>query len=631
FLRQVDSALLTQTGRGLPVSCAPIRFGSWMGGDRDGNPNVTPEVTTRVCALGRWMAADLYWRDLDALRAELAVEPCSDALRAQVGETPEPYRALLREVRDRMERTRDWAAAILQGEEPPEGSVYRDPEEVTAPLVLLRESLQEVGAELLANGPVLDILRRLAVFGLTLARVDIRQEADRHTEALDAITSALGLGSYASWSETERVAFLVSELENPRPLIPLNLQASPGVHEVLDTVGVIGAQGPGSLGAYVISMATSPSDVLAVTLLQKAMGVQEPLRVVPLFETLSDLSGAGEAVSALLDVPWFRAHCGDRLEVMVGYSDSAKDAGLLAASWALRSAQMAMAKACEKRGVQLTLFHGRGGTVGRGGGPSHQAILALPPGTVEGRIRVTEQGEVIQAKFGLPEIALRSLELTLSAVTETSVSSQSPVPQPWLALMGKMADRARDAFRDMVRDEPDFVPYFRTTTPEPELGSLNIGSRPARRRSGGGVESLRAIPWIFAWTQTRLLLPSWLGVGAALRETLDGPDREVLLEMAKDWPWFRTFLSLVEMVLAKAESHVHEHYQSLLTPDELHHLGDKLQERLRVTEEAVLETLGSDSLLSTNPVLRRSIDVRNPSVDPLNLLQAEILRRMRAD
>jgi len=316
---------------------------------------------------------------------------------------------------------------------------------------------------------------------------------------------------------------------------------------------------------------------------------------------------------------------------MVGYSDSAKDAGLLAASWALRSAQMAMAEACDKRGVQLTLFHGRGGTVGRGGGPSHQAILALPPGTVDGRIRVTEQGEVIQAKFGLPEIALRSLELTLSAVTEASVSQQSPVPDRWIALMDQMADRARDAFRDMVRDEPDFVPYFRATTPEPELGSLNIGSRPARRRSGGGVESLRAIPWIFAWTQTRLLLPSWLGVGAALRETLDGPHRDLLLEMAAGWPWFRTFLSLVEMVLAKAEAHVHAHYQNLLTPEALHHLGDKLQERLRVTEEAVLETLGSTALLSSNPVLRRSIDVRNPYVDPLNLLQAEILRRMRAD
>ena len=637
FARELDSALKRHTGSGLPLELFPVSFGRWMGGDRAGNPNVTPQVTRRVCALARWMAAELYWRELDALRAELSLEEASAELRERVGEGREPYRLLLAEARDRMARTRAWAEAIVHQDQAhaiPEGTIYREASELRDDLMVLWRSLHEVSAGIIARGRLLDLLRRLTCFGLTLARLDIRQEADRHTAALDAITTHLGLGSYAEWDEDRRQAFLVAELESRRPLTPHDLPCDEGVRDVLEAIAVVAEQPRGSLGAYVISMATSPSDVLAVELLQREGRVAEPLRVVPLFETLDDLAGAGEAVARLLDLPWFRARVaqrGDQLEVMIGYSDSAKDAGLMMASWALYQAQEAMVAACAERGVRLTLFHGRGGSVGRGGGPHHQAVLALPPGTVDGTMRVTEQGEVIQARFGQRAIALRSLELTVTSVVEATLL---PAPQPkpaWRALLGRMAEAAKDAYRSIVRGHPDFVRYFRAVTPEPELGRLNIGSRPARRqRKGGGVESLRAIPWVFAWNQTRLLLPSWLGAGEGLRHGLDGPDRETLLEMAVEWPYFRTFLSLVEMVVAKVEVDIHAHYERLLAEPELHALGAALRARCEATRAAVLETRGRAELLETNPVLRRSIEVRNPYVDPLNILQAELLARSRA-
>ena len=633
FARGLDRALTEHADAGLPLDVAPVRFGSWMGGDRDGNPNVTPAITRRVCALSRWMAADLYWREIDALRGELSLEVASDELRAAVGDVREPYRALLRDVRDRIARTRAWAEALVHQTPPPDdGPGYVDPAELREPLLLCWRSLHDVGAGIVARGRLLDILRRLACFGLTLVRLDLRQEADRHTEAMDAITTHLGVGSYTLWDEAERQSWLLRELENPRPLVPAAMPASDSVQDVLDTVRVAAEQGPGSLGAYVISMATSPSDVLAVELLQKDAGLTPTLRVVPLFETLDDLSGAGAAVGALLDLPWYRAKLrerGDVLEVMLGYSDSAKDAGLMMASWALYQAQESLLAACKQRGVRLRLFHGRGGTVGRGGGPAHKAIAAQPPGVIDASMRVTEQGEVIQARFGLHAIALRNLELYTTAVAEATLRPPEPPRPEWRAVMGRMAEAAKDAYRHVVRGEPQFVPYFRSVTPEPELGSLNIGSRPARRREGGGVDSLRAIPWVFAWNQTRLLLPSWLGVGAGLSAALAGDDRETLLEMAREWPYFATFLELVEMVLAKAEPGIHAHYERLLAPPEVVELGRSLHARYETTVTSLLQALDRNELLETSAVLRRSIDARNPYVDPLNMLQAEILCRLR--
>jgi len=630
YLRRLDAALTEHTGDGLAAGVAPIRFGSWMGGDRDGNPNVRPSTTRRVLYMARWIAADLYWREIDELRAELSLAAASDELKAVAGGAREPYREVLRGVREALKDTRAWLGAWLRDEDPPEVPLLRDVSELREPLMLCWRSLHAVSAGQVARGRLLDILRRLDVFGLTLVRLDIRQESDRHTDALDAITVALGLGSYRSWDEAERTRWLLAELENPRPLIPLGFACDDEVRDVLDTLAVIAETPPGNLGAYVISMTRSASDILAVELLQKAAGIAEPLRVVGLFETLDDLRAAPEVMGGLLDIPWYSARCGGEVEVMIGYSDSAKDAGRLTAAWALYQAQEALVATCRERGVALTLFHGRGGSVGRGGGPTHAAIRSQPPGSVEGTLRVTEQGEVIQAKFGLPGIAQRTLELYTSAVLEATLTPPALPKAEWRALLDRLSETALGTYRGLVRGDPRFVPYFRAVTPEPELGRLKIGSRPARRRAGGGVESLRAIPWIFAWTQTRLMLPSWLGLGAALAEGLAGEDRELLLEMSRDWPFFRTTLELVEMVLAKSEPSIAAHYEALLAADDMHDLGEELRALHRQTVASLTECRGEPALLAHQPVIQRSIAVRNPYVDPLNLLQAELLRRFRA-
>lgn len=628
FVRNVDRALLALTGRGLPADAAPVRFGSWMGGDRDGNPNVTPEVTEEVCLLARWVAADRLEREVHALRDELSMVEAGRELRARAGEAREPYRAFLRGVRDRLRATRRHLEARLARREPEDEPIYEDPRELAEALRLCRDSLRETGDELIARGRLLDLERQLACFGLSLMRLDLRQEAARHVETLDAVTRAIGAGSYAEWDESERLRFLLSELGGRRPLIPAGFDAGEPVRDVLETFRMAAGQSPGSLGAYVVSMAGAPSDVLAVELLQRAAGVRPPLRVVPLFETVADLRGAARTLGRLLDLPWYRDRIGGRQEVMIGYSDSAKDGGRLAAAWELYAAQEAMVRACGERGVHLTLFHGRGGTVGRGGGPIYLAINSQPPGSIEGGLRITEQGEMIQAKFGLPGIASRTLELyTTATLGATLRSTAAPRPE-WRALMAQLAEASRVVYRSFVEND-DFIRYFRAATPVGELDSLNIGSRPSRRSPKGGFESLRAIPWVFAWTQMRMMVPSWLGAGDALRQALDEGKLSLLREMYEVWPFFRSTIGLLEMVLAKTAPRIAELYERRLVPPELHPLGRELRRRREVTIEALLEVTGHRRLLDENPVLQRSIEVRNPYVDPINLVQVELLRRLR--
>ncbi|MBA2664981.1 MAG: phosphoenolpyruvate carboxylase [Bradymonadaceae bacterium] len=632
FLRDVDQALVKHTGRALPHPAAPIRFGSWMGGDRDGNPNVTPAVTREVVLMSRWMAAELFYQEIDALRNELSVVVCSEELREAVGPVREPYRVLLRGVRERLGATREHIEALLGGRAVSADAIYTSTDELCDVLELCDRSLRETGLARLADGRLLDVLRRLACFGLGFVRLDLRQEAPRHSEALDAVTRYLGMGSYAAWSEPERVAFLVRELEGRRPLIPHDFKGSEQVMDVLETFRVAAKLGEASLGAYVISMAASASDVLAVELLKKEAGIVGQLRVVPLFETAEDLKNAGSVLRSLLGIGWYRDHLvGGRQEVMIGYSDSAKDAGRLAAAWELYRAQEEIVAVCHALDVRVTLFHGRGGSVGRGGGPTYLAILSQPPGSVDGTLRVTEQGEMIQAKFGMPGIALRTLELYTTATLQATLSPPaSPQPQ-WRELMQELADVACSAYRGVVRVDERFVPYFRAATPEVELSDLNIGSRPARRKSGGGVESLRAIPWIFAWTQTRHLLPAWLGTGEALEQMAERGRIDDLRAMYREWPFFQSTIDLIEMVLAKADMRIAALYDEVLVPRELQGLGTELRERYEVTVKTVLELVERDSLLERNQVLRRSIDVRNPYVDPINVLQVELLRRVREE
>ena len=450
-------------------------------------------MTRQAVLLGRWMAADLYFREVDLLRSELSLAHASDELRARIGDDHEPYRALLREVRERLLATRKWAEGSLDDRRSGASGlvtagagpdVYLEVEALAEPLRLCDRSLRETGNAVVADGRLADVLRRLACFGLTLARLDIRQESDKHTAALDTITRALGIGSYEEWSEEDRQQFLMRELGGRRPLMPPHLEASPEVQDVFDTFRMLARLPSGSLGAYIITMASVPSDVLAVELLQREFGVARPLRVVPLVETANDLRQAGSMLRQLLSVPWYRERINGHQEVMIGYSDSAKDVGRFGAAWELYKAQEAIVEACRATGVRVTLFHGRGGSVGRGGGPTYIAIQSQPPGSVEGRIRVTEQGEMIQAKFGLEEIAVRTLEIYTTATLE---ASRMPVRKPTVAERERMeaiAFASRMGYRGMVYDHPRFVEYFRAVTPEPELSLLNIGSRPSRRPGG---------------------------------------------------------------------------------------------------------------------------------------------------
>ncbi len=631
FLRRLDEALFESCGVHLPLDSAPVSFVSWMGGDRDGNPNVTAKVTEEVLLLARWQAADLYLGDVGHLVEELSMIPCSDQLRALAGDAHEPYRAVLRGLRELLRRTREAIQCELDGRPPPPGEILTRPEQLWEPLLACHCSLVERGMGVIANGELLDLMRRVRCFGVHLVRHDIRQESGRHTQVLSELTTWLGLGDYAGWDESARQAFLLQELASRRPLLSPDWQPGADSREVLDTCAVIARQPPAALGAYVISMARQPSDVLAVHLLLKEAGCKHNLPVAPLFETLDDLTRASAVVRSLLQSNWYLGHIRGRLLVMIGYSDSAKDAGVLAAAWAQYQAQEALLETCAEYGVRLTLFHGRGGTIGRGGAPAREALLSQPPGSLREGLRVTEQGEMIRAKLGWTGIAVKTLALYTGAICRANLLTP-PAPQAqWRDLMERLAQESCAAYRAVVREEPDFVPYFRHATPEQELASLPLGSRPARRAGGGGIESLRAIPWIFAWSQNRLVLPAWLGAGAALRAALDRGEGALLREMAERWPFFETRLAMLEMVFAKADVGISAYYDERLVPAELKPIGAGLRSQLVADIATVLEIAGRGELLENEPWIRESLRLRNIYTEPLNMLQAELLQRNRQD
>jgi phosphoenolpyruvate carboxylase len=628
YMRQVDRAL----GRPLPLDAAPVRFGSWIGGDRDGNPNVTPEITRQATWMARWVAADLYIREIEALRAELSIVTASDELRNAAGGADEPYRALLRGVAARLQATRALAAERIERDGPTDtAGTLIDVGGLAAPLLLCHRSLVATGNALIADGRLTDILRRVATFGVTLAPLDLRQEAARHAEAVAWLARAWNWGAFEDASEEQRIALLTRELATGvRTLadLPRGSEIPDSLRDVLDTFTTAASLPSGSLGAYVITMASRASDVLAVELLQKLAGNPRPQRVVPLFETAADLQASGGVLDALFVLPWYRARIGGHQEVMVGYSDSAKDAGRFSAAWALYCAQEQIVETCARHGIHLTLFHGRGGSVGRGGGPTHLAIRSQPPGSIAGRLRVTEQGEMIEAKFGLPDIAVRTMEVYTTATLEATLMPMPPAPPEWRGAMDRLSERARTSYRALVYEHPRFLEYFHAATPEPELRSLRIGSRPARRSGGEGVGGLRAIPWQFAWTQTRLLLASWLGVDEALQSS-ESDDGALLKTMYNEWPFFQSTLDLIEMVLAKADPRIAADYDRRLVPADLQPLGENLRARLARATAAVLGVTGHREPADASPVLRRSIDVRNPYVDPINLVQVELVARLR--
>ncbi len=630
FIRHLDRLSRKRLGKGLPIDFKPFQFFSWMGGDRDGNPNVTHAVTKEVLLLGRWMAAELYKRDVASLGSDLSMHAASPELLAQLpGDSNTPYRDLLHSLRGRLDETLKWTEAQLQGDihPPPEG-VITTRAELLEPLLLCQRSLTEVGLDYIANGPITDTLRRIYSFGINLVPLDIRQDGERHVQLLDELTLYLDMGSYREWDEQKRQDFLLAQIASKRPLFPTKWTLSNESREVLDTCRII-AQEPGEcLSQYIISMAQQPSDVLAVALLLKESGMSWNMPIVPLFETLDDLDRGPSVMNRLWQLHWYQEYTRGDQTVMIGYSDSAKDAGKLAATWAQYKTQEQLVTLAEKYDIDLMLFHGRGGTVGRGGGPVEKAMTSQPPGSVRSKIRVTEQGEMIRYKFGTPKIAFRSFSTYFTATLKATLSPDaSPSPQ-WREFIEAMAQKSLEGYRSIVRGHKSFVPYFRSLTPEQELNKLALGSRPAKRKATGGIESLRAIPWVFAWMQVRLNLPAWLGFRQALEYGLE-KDPKMLKEMMTQWPFFSSFIDLIEMVLGKADTEICEYYEQQLVDPSLHEIGRQMRADLHALEDMLNELKGQQALLDSDLELQSTINVRKPYVDPLNLLQAELIKRER--
>ncbi|XP_015082029.1 phosphoenolpyruvate carboxylase-like [Solanum pennellii] len=654
FLRRVDTALKNiGINERVPYNAPLIQFSSWMGGDRDGNPRVTPEVTRDVCLLARMMAANLYFSQIEDLMFELSMWRCNDELRVRAEELHrtskrdakhyiefwkkippnEPYRVLLADVRDRLYNTQERARQLLANgySDVPEESTFTNLEQFLEPLELCYRSLCACGDRPIADGSLLDFLRQVSTFGLSLVRLDIRQESDRHTDVLDVITRHVGVGSYKEWSEEKRQEWLLSELSGKRPLFGPDLPKTDEVADVLDTFHVISELPADSFGAYIISMATAPSDVLAVELLQRECHVKSPLRVVPLFEKLADLESAPASVARLFSIDWYRNRINGKQEVMIGYSDSGKDAGRLSAAWQLYKAQEELVKVAKEFGVKLTMFHGRGGTVGRGGGPTHLAILSQPPDTIHGSLRVTVQGEVIEQSFGEEHLCFRTLQRFTAATLEHGMNPPVAPNPEWRALLDEMSVVATKEYRSLVFQDPRFVEYFRLATPELEYGRMNIGSRPAKRKPSGGIESLRAIPWIFAWTQTRFHLPVWLGFGAAFKHVTEKDIRnlQMLKDMYNGWPFFRVTLDLLEMVFAKGDPGIAALYDKLLVSEDLWPLGERLRSKYEETKGFLLQVAGHKDLLEGDPYLRQRLKLRDSYITTLNVSQAYTLKRIR--
>jgi len=672
FHRRIDTALANIKQPRLPLDHSLFKFGSWMGGDRDGNPNVTSETTRDVVVIARLEAVNAYFKAVEGLMFDLSIWRCSPQLKeyaqkvvareerdvSRVSEErkkrnyadfwvpiplTEPFRVVLSSMRDRLYTTREVLHQCLiyptmsVRTALKERAAYADVEELLEPLKLMYDSLMSTGDEAVANARLLDLIRQVRTFGLAMMRLDIRQESTRHMEVIDTITTYLGMGSYAEWDEAKRVEFLTSELKGRRPLFPPGLEMSPDVAEVVATFRQLGELPADSLGAYIISMARTASDVLAVVLLQRECGVKDYLRVVPLFETLDDLTNAPSTMRTLLTNEWYHAHIKGVQECMIGYSDSGKDAGRLAAAWALYEAQEKITAVAKEHGVKLVLFHGRGGTVGRGGGPTHMAIRSQPSGTIQGTLRVTVQGEIIEQQCGEREVCFRTLDLYTSAVLEACMDPPPAPKEEWRNMMTLLAAASCKEYRAIVFQRPEFVEYFNRATPVSELGRLNIGSRPAKRSKEGGIETLRAIPWIFAWTQTRLHLPVWLGIGDALEAAIKDSKLDILREMYEHWPFFQGTLDLVEMVLAKADPAISRMYDHSLVKQDLWYLGEELRGRLSSTKSVILQIASKTHLLEpmlggtspSTPNLDIKIRLRAPYVAPLNILQCTCLKYLR--
>ena len=623
-----DNAVNKFTNKNLPINYSPIKVSSWMGGDRDGNPNVTSKTTMEVVLLSRWEAASLYEKEFTKLIQSLSLFDCSKKIKKQVGKTWEPYRVFLRPIRNKLQQTqREIEDALLEKREPRKKLLVNSINEILDPLNEVYNSLCSVKCDIIANGLVLDIIRLSHTFGLNLAKLDIRQESSRHTSLLNTICKKLALKEYTKLSEQEKIKFLTREYKSKRPLIPNKIKFNNTDKETWETFKMIANTSNEFLGAYVISMTSKVSDILAVLLLQKEAGVKNPLRIVPLFETLSDLQNSSKIVDNLFKNRWYTNIFSNEQEIMIGYSDSSKDAGKFAASWAQYCAQEKLCSVANKHKIKLNFFHGRGGSVGRGGGPVYAALLSQPPGTVMGMTRVTEQGEVIQQKYGSESMAEYSLGTYIGAVLEATLSPPNKPSKEWRALIDSMSVISSKAYRHYLLEDEDFLKYFDKVTPKNIIGKLYIGSRPSKRNASKDIKSLRAIPWVFAWTQIRMLLPAWLGTYEALNFASKGKNKKILDEMIKNWPFFYEMMDMLDMVLIKTDQRVIRYYEECLATPELKKIGNELRAKLTELIE-INKKIIPNNIINQRKAFRKSIKLRNTYAEILNLLQADIMKRL---
>ena len=632
-----------------------LNFGSWIGGDRDGNPNVTPETTVEALELMRAMCLQFLQERVELLGGRLSLSdrisshsaPLDEILEAGAELYPdlavlaaernpeEPYRRALKFIRERVRATRRR-----------EPGLYAEPAELLSDLRRVEKSLWDGGGSLTAMGDLHDVIRQVEVFGFHFSRLDIREHARIHRHAVNEIYASLGIcDDYASLPEHEKIARLATDIADRRPLIPADIGGfSASTQETVETFRTIrsalAGDHRGAIETYIVSGTEGPADLLEVLLLMKesslsrAEGEDAMLRIVPLFEAGATLESAPATMDVLLSQPVYRAalrSVGDEQEVMIGYSDSNKDVGYLASGWAAYRAQVRTAEVIARHGASWMFFHGRGGAVGRGGGPTNAAIYALPPGTVQGRLKMTEQGEVLAEKYGVAEIAHRELELAASATLTAGVQVTSKNRAAFEQVMQEMAAISERTYRAIVHDDPDFVRFFSAVTPIDEISRLRLGSRPVRRRAEGGINDLRAIPWVFAWTQCRIVLPAWLGLGTALALARERHGLDQLHEMVATWPFFVTLMSNAAMALTKTDFQIAERYAMLWEDEPARERiwGTLAAERERARNELSL-VLGSERLLDRQPVLQASIRRRRPFVAPLSFVQLDLLRRLRA-
>ena len=616
------------TNKDLPINFSPIVFGSWMGGDRDGNPNVTAKTTKEVILLSRWEAASLYEKEFTKLIQSLSLHDCSKKIKKVVGKTWEPYRVFLRPIRNKLNQTqKEIESCLKENREPKKTLLVQSVNEIIQPLNDVYNSLSSVKCQIIANGIVLDLIRRAHTFGLNLTKLDIRQEAARHYKLITSVCKKLGIADYSKLSEEAKIKFLSKEYKSKRPLIPQNIKLDADDNETWTTFKMISESPRECLGAYVISMASNVSDILVVMLLQKEAGVKSCLRIVPLFETLSDLQNSHIVMENLFKHSWYVNYFKKNQEVMIGYSDSSKDAGKFAASWAQYCAQEKLGKIATKYKIKLTLFHGRGGSVGRGGGPVYAALLSQPPGTVNARTRVTEQGEVIQQKYGSESLAEYSLGTYIGAVLEATLSPPIQPKKKWRNLMDEMSILSSESYRGYLNNNKNFLRYFDEITPKNILDKLYIGSRPSKRKKSQDIKDLRAIPWVFAWTQIRLVLPAWLGTTEALQLASRDKNKLILKDMLYRWPFFYEMMDMLDMILTKTNQRVIEYYEECLADKDLKKIGSNLRKSLLSLIDLNKKLIPSH-ILNQRKEFRKSILIRDTYAEILNLLQANIMLRL---